>query len=52
MSTPEFLQKHIWGNKIFMFKNKSPCFQNWFNKDLKYINDIVDENGLKPLEFF
>lgn len=52
MSTPEFLQQHIWGNKIFMFKNKTLCFQNWFDKDLKYVKDIVDENVLKPMEFF
>lgn len=52
MSTPEFLQQHIWGNKLFMFKNKTLYFQNWFNKGFKYVKDIVDENGLKPLEFF
>lgn len=45
---------HVWGNKIFMYKNKTLCFQNRFNKNLKHIKDIdiVDENGLKPLEFF
>lgn len=52
MSTPEFLQHHIWCNKIFMFKNKILCFQNWFNKNFKYLKDIIDDNGLKPLEFF
>lgn len=35
-----------------MFKNKTLYFQNWFNKGFKYVKDIVDENGLKPLEFF
>lgn len=50
VNASEFVH-HIWVIKS-MFKNKTPCFKNWFNKDLKYVTDFVDENGLKPLEFF
>lgn len=46
MSTPEFLQQHIWDNEMYTFWKQYICFQNIFSKDLKYVNDIADDNRL------
>lgn len=32
--------------KFTRFENKTLCFQNMFSKDLKYVNDIADDNRL------
>lgn len=32
--------------KFTRFENNTLCFQNMFSKDLKYVNDIADDNRL------
>lgn len=35
-----------------MFINKPVFFKEWLKSGIKYLNDIVDENGFKPAEWF
>ena len=34
------------------YKGKSLLFENWSRSGLHFVSDIVDDNGLKPLEWF
>jgi hypothetical protein len=52
MTTADFLQQSLWGNKYFRHKNKTFFFENWYDAGILYVNDIVDENGIKPIEYF
>lgn len=52
MSLNALLKEPLWCNKIFMFKNKPVFFKDWLKSGIKYLNDIVNENGLKPAEWF
>ena len=38
-------QQLIWGNKRIKLKGKSLIFRNWIDSNIKYINDIIDEEG-------
>ena len=38
-------QQIIWGNKHIKLKGKSLIFKNWIDSNIKYINDIIDEEG-------
>jgi predicted secreted Zn-dependent protease len=46
------LKEPMWCNKMFSYKNMSIFFQNWLKSRFKYLNDFVDSNGIKPLEWF
>ncbi|XP_056007600.1 uncharacterized protein LOC130050839 [Ostrea edulis] len=46
------LKEPLWCNKNFMYKNKPIFFHNWLRSGFKYLNDTVNENGIKPLEWF
>jgi hypothetical protein len=52
MSTSDFLRQSLWGNNIFHYKNRAFFFENWYDAGNLYVNDIVDENGIKPIEYF
>lgn len=41
-----FLASPIWMNSIFKIDNKPFIYQDLLSKGIKYINDIVDEDGL------
>lgn len=44
-STEAFLLQPIWSNKIFNFKGKTICFENWIKSGILYVKDIFEENG-------
>jgi hypothetical protein len=52
MTTADFLRQSIWGNKYFQYKNKIFFFENWYDAGILYFKDIVDENSIKPIEYF
>lgn len=52
MSLNALLKEPLWCNKIFVLKNKPVFFKEWLKSGIKYLNDIVNENGLKPAEWF
>lgn len=41
----EFITQPIWYNKNITMGGKSIFFIDWFNKNIVYINDLLDENG-------
>lgn len=50
MSLNALLKEPLWCNKIFVLKNKPVFFKEWLKSGIKYLNDIVNENGLKLAE--
>lgn len=52
MSLNVLLKELLWCNKIFVLKNKLVFFKEWLKSGIKYLNDIVNENGLKFVEWF
>ena len=52
VSLCNFLRQPLWCNKLITYKGKSLLFENWSRSGLHFVSDIVDENGLKPLEWF
>ena len=52
ISLCNFLRQPLWCNKLITYKGKSLLFENWSRSGLRYVSDIVDQNGLKPLEWF
>ena len=46
------LREPLWSNNKIVFKNKPIFFKTWLKSGLKFVNDIVDENGIKPIEWF
>ena len=48
--TDEVLRQNIWFNKNFQFKGKILYFQNWNESGFKYVKDLVDKNGIKPIQ--
>ena len=47
-----FLRQPLWCNKLITYQGKSLFFENSSRSGLRYVSDIVDENGLKPIEWF
>ena len=52
MTTYDFLKQPIWGNRIFQYKKETLFFENWLNAGILYVKDLVNENGVKPLNYF
>ena len=52
IATENFLSQPLWNNRFIMYKGKTLCFMDWIKSGLRYVKDIVDENGLKPPEWF
>ena len=52
ISLCNFLRQPLWCNKLITYKGKSLLFENWSRSGLRYVSDIVDQNGLKHLEWF
>ena len=52
MSTETFLAQPLWNNRLLMFKGKTLFFKEWIESNLLYVKDVVDSNGLKPIEWF
>ena len=52
ISLCNFLRQPLWCNKLITYKGKSLLFENWSRSGLRYVSDIVDQNNLKPLEWF
>ena len=52
VSLCNFLKQPLWCNKLITYKSKSLLFENWSRSGLHFVSDIVDENDLKPLEWF
>ena len=52
MNTSDFLRQSLWGNNIFQYKNRAFFFENWYDAGILYVKDIIDENGIKPIEYF
>ena len=46
-----FLRQPLWCNKLITYKGKSIFFENCSRSGLRCVSDI-DENGLKPFEWF
>jgi hypothetical protein len=46
------LKEPIWCNKMFLYKSKPIFIQDWLKSGFEYLNDFVDRNGIKPLEWF
>lgn len=44
-STESFLLQPIWSNKVFNFKGKTICFENWIKSGILYVKDIFEESG-------
>ena len=52
IATENFLSQPLWNNRFIMYKGKTLCFMDWIKSGLRYVKDVVDENGLKPPEWF
>ena len=52
MKLHDVLCQPLWCNKLFQYKGKCVFFDNWIQSGFKYVVDIVDENGIKPIEWF
>lgn len=44
-SWDEFITQHIWNNPKIKIENKTVFYTNWFDKNIVYIADLLDENG-------
>ena len=52
MTLNNILCQPLWCNKLFQYKGKCVFFENWIQSGLRYVIDIVDENGIKPIDWF
>ena len=52
ISTENFLSQPLWNNKFILYKGKTLCFIDWIKSGLRYVKGVVDENGLRPPEWF
>ena len=41
----DILNEIIWNNKHMLINGKAMFYKEWFNKGIKYIKDIIHENG-------
>ena len=41
----DFISQPIWNNKNILIGKTSPFFREWFNKNIIYINDLLDDKG-------
>jgi hypothetical protein len=48
----DVLKEPLWSNNKVLFKNKPIFIKSWLKSGLRYVNDIIDENGIKPIEWF
>jgi hypothetical protein len=48
----ELLKEPLWCNKNFVYKNKPIYFKNWLKSGFMYVCDVVDDNGMRPIEWF
>ncbi len=44
-SWDEFITQPIWNNPKIKIENKTVFYTNWFDKNIVYIADLLDENG-------
>ena len=51
-STESFLSQPLWNNRFILYKGKTLCFIDWIKSGFRHVKDIVDENGLRPPEWF
>ena len=48
----DFLSQPLWNNVFIKIENKPVFYKSWYMKNLRYVNDLVDESGffLSPTE--
>ena len=42
----EFPSQPLWNNVFIRIENKPVFYKSWYVKNLRYVNDFVDESGL------
>ena len=42
----DLLSQPLWNNVFIKIENKSVFYKSWYIKDLRYVNDLVDEAGV------
>lgn len=48
----DFLSQPLWNNVFIKIDNKPVFYKSWYMRNLRYVNDLVDESGcfLSPTE--
>ena len=46
MEASDLLSQPLWNNVFIKIENKSVFYKTWYLKNLRYINDLVDEFGV------
>ena len=42
----DILSQPLWNNAFIKIENKSVFYKSWYIKNLRYVNDLVDESGV------
>ena len=42
----DLLSQPLWNNVFIKIENKSVFYTSWYMKNLRYVNDLVDESGV------